>query len=194
MKEFKLTGSLRTESGKKIAKKLRREQSVPAILYGGKENVLLSLVERDLKDLIYTPVVYTIDLKVEKKSYKAIVKEMQFHPVSDRVLHVDLLEISDDKKLTIALPVKLVGSSEGAKQGGQLTLVTRKLKVNGLPKHLPEIIEVDVTDLGMGKSRLVQDLKFDNFEVVDQKSTVIATVKLTRAARGAAQAAATENK
>jgi len=194
MKEFKLTGSLRTESGKKIAKKLRKDNCLPAILYGGKENVLLSLVERDLKDLIYTPIVYMIDLKVGKKSYKAIVKEMQFHPVSDRVLHVDLLEVSDDKKLTVSLPIKLVGASEGAKQGGNLSLITRKIRANGFPKDLPEIIEVDVTDLGLGKSRLVEDLKFEKFEIIEPKSTVIASVKLTRAAKGAAQAAATETK
>ena len=150
---------------------------------------MLSLVERDLKDLIYTPIVYMIDLKVEKKSYKAIVKEMQFHPITDRVLHVDLLEVSDDKKITVSLPIKLVGASEGAKQGGKLSLTTRKIRANGFPKDLPEIIEVDVTDLGLGKSRLVEDLKFEKFEIIEPKSTVIASVKLTRAAKGAAQAA-----
>lgn len=192
MKEIKLIGSLRTETGKKIAKQIRKQENVPAILYGGKENVLLTLVEKDLKELIFTPDVYAINLSVGKKEYKAVIKEMQFHPVSDRVLHVDLLQIFDDKKLTFALPVKLVGSAEGAKQGGQLSLTTRKLRASGFPKDLPEILEVDVTDLGLGKSRLVQDLSFDNFEIIEPKSTVIATVKLTRAARGAAQAATTE--
>jgi large subunit ribosomal protein L25 len=191
MKEIKLEGSLRTETGKKFANQIRREQKLPAILYGGKENVLLTLVERDLKDIIYTPQVYIIDLTVGKKNYKAIVKEMQFHPVSDRVLHVDLLQVFDDKKITIALPVKLVGSAEGAKQGGKLALANRKLRACGFPKDLPEILEVDITDLGLGKTRTVQDLSFDKFEIIEPKTTVVATVKLTRAARGAALAAET---
>lgn len=192
MKEINLNGSVRTETGKKFAKQIRREERVPAILYGGKENLMITLVERELKDIIYTPHVYIINLNVDGKAYKAIVKEMQFHPVTDRILHLDLLQVFEDKKLTVALPVKLTGSAEGAKQGGKLTLTTRKLRVCGLPKDLPEMIEVDVTELGLGKSRLVHELSFDKFEVVEPKSTVIATVKLTRAARGAAAAAETK--
>lgn len=192
MKEIKLKGSLRTETGKKFAKQIRKQESVPAILYGGKENVKLTIVERDLKEIIYTPDVYAINLTIGKKEYKAVIKEMQFHPVTDKVLHIDLLQIFDDKKLTIALPVKLVGSAEGAKQGGKLSLTTRKLRASGFPKDLPEMLEVDVTNIGLGKSKLVQDLTFDKFEIIEPKSTVIATVKLTRAARGAAQAATTE--
>ncbi|MDD3567194.1 MAG: 50S ribosomal protein L25/general stress protein Ctc [Bacteroidales bacterium] len=192
MKEINLNGSVRTETGKKFAKQIRREERVPAILYGGKENLMITLVERELKDIIYTPHVYIINLNVDGKAYKAIVKEMQFHPVTDRILHLDLLQVFEDKKLTVALPVKLTGSAEGAKQGGKLALTTRKLRVCGLPKDLPEMIEVDVTELGLGKSLLVHELSFDKFEVVEPKSTVIATVKLTRAARGAA--AATETK
>ncbi|PKP36211.1 MAG: 50S ribosomal protein L25, partial [Bacteroidetes bacterium HGW-Bacteroidetes-15] len=157
MKEIKLSGSLRTETGKKFAKQIRKQESVPAILYGGKENIMLTLVERDLKEIIYTPDVYAINITVGKKEYKAIVKEMQFHPVTDRLLHIDLLQIFDDKKLTIALPVKLVGSAEGAKQGGKLSLTTRKLRASGFPKDLPEMLEVDVTSIGLGKSKLVQD-------------------------------------
>ncbi|NHB69295.1 50S ribosomal protein L25/general stress protein Ctc [Perlabentimonas gracilis] len=190
MKEISLNGSVRTETGKKFAKQIRREERVPAIVYGGKENLMVTLVERELKDIIYTPHVYTINLNVDGKAYKAIVKEMQFHPVTDKILHLDLLQVFDDKKLTVALPVKLTGSAEGAKQGGKLTLTTRKLRVCGFPKDLPEMIEVDVTELGLGKSRLVSELSFDKFDIVEPKSTVIATVKLTRAARGAAAAAA----
>lgn len=185
-----MNGSVRTETGKKFAKQIRREERVPAIVYGGKENLMITLVERELKDIIYTPHVYIINLSIDGKTYKAIVKEMQFHPVTDKILHLDLLQVFDDKKLTVALPVKLTGSAEGAKQGGKLTLTTRKLRVCGFPKDLPEMIEVDVTELGLGKSRLVSELSFDKFEIIEPKSTVIATVKLTRAARGAAAAAA----
>lgn len=186
MKEIQLNGSLRTETGKKFAKQLRREERIPAIVYGGKENVMITLVASDLREIIFTPDVYIINLNVDGKTIKTIIKEMQFHPVSDKVLHIDLLQIFDDKKLTIALPVKLLGSPEGTKQGGMLSLNIRKVKVNGLPKNLPEAIEVDVTDLGLGKSRLVQDLSYDKFEILESKTAVIATVKLTRAARGLA--------
>jgi large subunit ribosomal protein L25 len=189
MKVFELNGSLRTETGKKVAKQIRRNNEVPAVLYGGKESVLISLVERDLKDLIHTADVFMVNLTVGKKSYKAIIKELQFHPVSDKVLHIDFLQVSEDKKIVVALPVNLVGPAEGAKQGGKLALTTRKLRVYGFPKDLPEQILVNVTDLGLGKSRLVHELSFDKFAIVEPKSTVIATVKLTRAARGAAAAA-----
>ncbi|HOP04929.1 MAG TPA: 50S ribosomal protein L25/general stress protein Ctc [Tenuifilaceae bacterium] len=189
MKSFEINGSLRTEKGKKFTKKMRKQESVPAILYGGKENVMLSLDESELRDLIYTPNVYIVDLKVGKKAYKSIIKDIQFHPVNDRILHIDFLELSDDKKVTIGVPVELTGSSEGVKQGGKLTLITRKLKVSAFPKDLPDTIKVDITNLDLGKSKLVGDISLDNIQVVDPKSTVIATVKLTRAARGAAQAA-----
>lgn len=186
MKEISLNGSLRTETGKKFAKQLRKEERVPAIVYGGKENILLSLVERDLKNIIYTPDVHIINLDVDGKSLKCIVKDMQFHPVSDKVIHLDFLQVQDDKKLTIDLPIKLIGSAEGTKQGGQLLLTTRKLKVSGFPKDLPEVVEVNISDLGVGKTRMVGELNFDKFEIVESKTTVIASVRLTRAARGAA--------
>ncbi|MFP4555910.1 MAG: 50S ribosomal protein L25/general stress protein Ctc [Bacteroidales bacterium] len=185
MKEIQIKGSLRTETGKKFSKQLRREGALPAIIYGGKENVLMSLNERDIKDLIYTPDVHIVNIDLGKKKYKAIIKELQFHPVTDKVLHIDFLEVFEDKKLTLALPVKLVGSSEGVKQGGKLSLIARKIRVCGYPKDLPEVLRVDVTDLGLGKSRQVQDFSFENFEIVEPKSTVVANVKLTRAARGA---------
>lgn len=184
MKSFEITGSLRTEKGKKFAKQLRRQEAVPAILYGGKENVMLSVVERDLRDLIYTPFVYLVNIKVEGKSYKAIVKDIQYHPVSDKVIHIDFLQLFDDKKVTIGIPVELVGSSEGVKQGGKLSLITRKLRVSGFPKDLPDNLQIDITDLNLGKSKLVGDINLKNIDIIDSKSTVIANVKLTRAARG----------
>ncbi len=188
MKTFEVIGTPRTETGKKFAKKLRNEKQAPAVLYGGKENVLFSVVERDLKDLIFTPHVYIIDLSIGKSKHKAIVKEMQFHPVSDKLLHIDFLEVFDDKKITMPIPVSLVGTAEGSRQGGKLTLVTRKLRVHGYPKDLPDTIEIDVTSLGLGKSKLVNEVSFEKFDIIEPKSTVIASVKLTRAARGAAAA------
>lgn len=180
MKEFALNGSLRTETGKKVAKQLRKDNAVPAVLYGGEKNILLSVAEKDLKNLIYTPDVFIVNLSIDKKPYKAIIKELQFHPVTDRVLHLDFFQVFEDKNLTIALPVKLEGSAEGVKQGGRLNLITRKLRVSGLIKDLPENITINIADLALGDSREVSDLKFDNFEIVDPKTTVIATVKTPR--------------
>ena len=185
MESFELKGSPRTETGKKFAKQLRKENAVPAVLYGGKENILFAVQESDLRNLIFTPNVYLIHLTIGKKKYKAIIKEIQFHPVSDRVLHLDLLEVTDDKKFTIAIPVKLVGSAAGTKQGGKLALVTRKLRVHGFAKNIPGLIEIDVTSMDIGMSKFVSDINLDNIELVDPKSTVVASVKLTRAARGA---------
>ncbi len=194
MKTVQIQGSLRTETGKKFSKNIRRKEEVPAIIYGGKENVMLTLSERDLREIIFTPNVYLIDVKVDGNVYKTIVKDMQFHPVSDRVLHVDFLQVFDDKKVSIAIPVELVGTAEGSKAGGKLTLTTRKLRVSALPKHLPDNLMVDVTNLGLGKALLVGDLSFENLQIIDPKSTVIASVKLTRAARGAQAAASAEEK
>ncbi|MDD2197207.1 MAG: 50S ribosomal protein L25, partial [Bacteroidales bacterium] len=117
---------------------------------------------------------------INKKPYKAIIKEMQFHPVTDRIIHLDFLQVFEDKNLTIALPIKLEGSAEGVKQGGKLNLVIRKLRVCGLIKDLPENITINISDLALGDFREVSDLKFDNFEIVDPKTTVIATVKTPR--------------
>lgn len=180
MKEFALNGSLRTETGKKAAKQLRKDDSIPAVLYGGEKNILLSVAEKDLKNLIYTPDVYIVNLNINKKPYKAIIKEMQFHPVTDRIIHLDFLQVFEDKNLTIALPIKLEGSAEGVKQGGKLNLVIRKLRVCGLIKDLPENITINISDLALGDFREVSDLKFDNFEIVDPKTTVIVTVKTPR--------------
>jgi len=185
MKSFEINGSLRTEKGKKFTKKIRKQDQVPAILYGGKENLMLTLNIPDLRDLIYTPYVYIVHIKVEGKTHKAIIKDLQFHPVSDKVIHIDFMELFDDKKVTLGIPVELVGSSEGVKQGGKLSLITRKLNVSALPKNLPDTIQIDITDLNLGKSKLVGDVDIKNIQIVDPKSTFIATVKLTRAARGA---------
>jgi len=175
---------LRSESGKKIAKKYRKNEQVPAILYGGDVNIKFVVNERDLKPIVYTPSVHIVNINIDGKIYESIVKEIQFHPVSDKILHLDFLHIFDDKKVTIALPVLLTGQAEGAKQGGKVMLITRKIRVCGFPQKLPEMLEVDITNLGLGKTIMVGDLSFKNAEIVDLKSTVIATVQLTRAARG----------
>jgi len=184
MKSIEINGSLRTETGKKIAKQYRKKEQVPAIIYGGDVNAMIVVNERDLKPIVYTPSVNIVNINIDGKIFETIVKEIQFHPVSDKILHIDFLHIFDDKKVTVALPVILTGQAEGAKQGGKVSLITRKIRACGFPQELPEMLEVDITNLGLGHTIQVGDLNFENVELVDMKSTVIASVQLTRAARG----------
>jgi large subunit ribosomal protein L25 len=184
MKTIEISGSLRNETGKKIAKNYRKNGQVPAILYGGDINLTFVLSERDLKPVVYTPAVHIINLNIDGKTYESIVKDIQFHPVTDKILHIDFLHIFDDKKVTVALPVLLTGVAEGAKQGGKVSLITRKLRASGFPQELPEMLEVDITDLGLGKTIMVSELNFKNVQLLDLKSTVVASCQLTRAARG----------
>ena len=187
MQVFELQGELRTDLGKKATNLLRAEGKVPCVLYGGKENVHFSVVEKDLQKLLYTPVVYIVKVNVAGQSYEAVMREIQFHPVSDRVLHMDFYQISEDKPVIMEVPVKLQGFAEGVQAGGKLSLVVRKLKVKAIPANLPGEIVLDVTNLGLGKSIKVKDLSFENFEIVNAKEVVVAQIKLTRAARAAAQ-------
>jgi large subunit ribosomal protein L25 len=190
MKTFELNGTLKSETGKKYAKQIRRKAIIPAIIYGGKENVMISIIEADLRHLLYTPSVYLVNLNIEGKKYTCTLKEVQYHPVSDKPLHLDFIEVHNDKNVTIAIPVEITGVAEGVKIGGQLNVILRKLKVSALPKHLPDTLKIDVTKLEIGQSILVGDLNYPNVTILDPKSTVVVGVRMTRAARGAAQAAA----
>ena len=188
MQVFELKGEVRTDLGKKATNLLRTEGKVPCVLYGGKENVHFSVVEKDLQKLLYTPIVYIVKLAISGQDSEAVMREIQFHPVSDRVLHVDFYQIAEDKPVIMEVPVKLQGFAEGVQAGGKLSLVVRKLKVKALPANLPGEIVLDVTNLGLGKSIKVKDLTFDNFEIVNAKEVVVAQIKLTRAARAAQEA------
>jgi len=185
MKTIEINGSLRSETGKKIAKQYRKNAQVPAVIYGGDINVMFVVNEKDLKPIVYTPTVHIVNVNVDGKIYASIVKEIQFHPVSDKILHIDFLRVFDDKKVTVALPVALTGLSEAAKQGGKVILVNRKLRACGFPKELPDMLDVDITNLGLGKTIMVGDLSFENVQLVDMKTLVVASAQLTRAARGA---------
>lgn len=186
MKSVEIKCNLRQDLGKKDSKKLRAQEKVPCVLYGGGENVHFWALEKDFRKVIYTPNVYLIDLNIDGKVYHAIVQDVQFHPVSDKIQHVDFIQISPDKKVAIEIPVQLNGVPAGVKEGGKLMIAMRKLKVRALPKHLPDVLEIDVTNVGLGKTIKVSDMKFPNVEALDAKNSVIASVRLTRAARGAA--------
>ncbi|MDR1273738.1 MAG: 50S ribosomal protein L25/general stress protein Ctc [Odoribacteraceae bacterium] len=187
MQVFELTGELRGDVGKKSTKALRVNEKVPCVLYGGGENVHFSLTERDLRKLIYTPHVYLVKLRLGEKVYDAVMRELQFHPVTDKVLHIDFYQTFEDKPVVLEIPVKTEGFAEGVQAGGKLNLTTRKLKVKALPKDMPDELVFNVEKLGIGKAIKVKDVSYENVEIMNAKSVVIAQVKLTRAARAAAQ-------
>ena len=190
MKTFELKGTVRTELGKKATKADRVAETVPCVLYGGAENTHFTTTISDIRKLIYTPEVYVVNLDVDGKKTKAIMKALQVHPVSDKVLHIDFLELAEDKQVIIELPVKLEGLAEGVKAGGKLSLEMRKLKVKGLYTQFPENIVINVSELGLGKSIQVAKVSVAGLEILNNKNAVVAQVKLTRAARGAAATAA----
>ncbi|HHU27436.1 MAG TPA: 50S ribosomal protein L25/general stress protein Ctc [Bacteroidales bacterium] len=188
MKTFELKGEIRDGFGKKAARAYRREGLVPCVVYGGhdEENVNFVVKQGDVRNLIYTPEVYLVNLDLGEKKVMSMMKDAQFHPVTDDVLHIDFLYVYEDKPTVIEVPVQLQGLAVGVKSGGKLSLDKRKLKVKALPADLPERLVVDVTQLELGKSIQVGDLSFEGLELLDAKNVVVCRVQLTRAARGAA--------
>ncbi|MBF1420285.1 50S ribosomal protein L25/general stress protein Ctc [Hoylesella nanceiensis] len=195
MKEINLTGQLRSDLGKKASKSLRKEGLIPCNMYGiatndGKPAAFSFTVPMtELRKLIYTPHIYLVNLTVDGKLHTAILKEIQFHPVTDAVLHVDFLEVNEEKPITVGLPVKLVGLAQGIRDGGRMSLSLRKLNVKAPYKSLPEHLDVDVTALTIGKSIKVGQLSYEGLELVTGKDVVVCSIKMTRAASMAAQAA-----
>jgi large subunit ribosomal protein L25 len=189
MKTFELTGVKRESTGKKAAKAYRKESLVPCVLYGGNEVVHFTVTKDGIRKLIYTPEVFTVNLSVEKKNYVAILKDMQFHPVSDELLHVDFLQVFENKPVVIEIPIVLEGLAQGVKDGGKLSMDMRKLKVKGLYKDFPEKLVINIENLGLGKTIQVGNLNFDNLELLNAKDNVVAGVKATRATKGTATAA-----
>jgi len=195
MKTIQLNGESRTNLGKKDTKGLRKQELVPCVLYGNKmENLNFVLVAKELKGLIYSPFSHIVEVNIDGKTHKCILKDIQFHPVSDRILHIDFLNVDENKPVAIEVPVKITGHSEGVKQGGKLQVLNRKLKVSALLNDLPDELPIDITTLQLGKSICVGDLSFEKLNVLTPKSNIICSVKVTRAAMGAAAAAAEETK
>lgn len=192
MKNLQLNGTLRSVFGKKATKLIRKDGDVPCVLYGGKEVVHFQVKDNDIHGLIYTPEIFTVELNIEEKKYMSILQESQFHPVSDKVLHLDFIEIFDNKPILMDVPVRLKGLSQGVKDGGKISQELRKIKVKGLYKNIPEVLNIDVTALELGKTLQVGQLNFDNLELMTGKPVVVCAVKLTRVARGLAAAAAQE--
>jgi len=191
MKTFNLKGTPRSVSNKQAIKTLRRNGEVPCVLYGaGIENVLFAVNAKELLLVTNTPNSYIIELEIADKKYTAVYHTAQFHPVTDEALHVDFLSVSADKPVSINVPIVITGNSEGVRQGGKLSVSARKLKVSALMANLPDTLTVDITNLSLGKTIVAGDLKYDNIQILSPKSTIICAVKMTRAAIGAAAAAA----
>ena len=201
MKSIEIKGSLRTETGKKATRDLRKNNSVPCVLYGlnkdenGNQVATHFTVTNDgLRNLVYTPHIYVVDLNIDGKIVTAIMKDIQFHPVTDNILHVDFLQIDESNPIVMEVPVKLEGLAEGVKAGGKLALQVRKLKIKALYNLIPERLVIDVTNLGLGKTIKVGELNYEGLQILNAKEAVVCAVKLTRAARGAQAAAATGKK
>ena len=196
MKSIEIKGSLRTETGKKTAHSLRQNNGVPCVLYGMQKDengnqvaTHFTVTVDGLRKLVYTPHIYVVDLNIDGKIVNAIMKDIQFHPVTDAILHVDFLQINEENPIVMEVPVQLEGLAEGVKAGGKLALQTRKLKVKALYNLIPERLVVNVTNLGLGKTIKVGELNYEGLTLLNAKEAVVCAVKLTRAARGAQAAA-----
>lgn len=193
MKEINVTGQKRTDLGKKASKLLRKEGMVPCNLYGeAKKNgkpVALSFASpmSELRKIVYTPHIYVINLIIDGESHTAIMKELQFDPVTDAVIHIDFLEVNDQKPITIGIPVKLVGLAQGVRDGGRMNLSIRKINVTAPYQQIPEHLDIDVAALKIGKSIKVGELSFEGLDIATSKEVVVCSIKMTRAAQLAAQ-------
>lgn len=189
MKTFELNGSARTGLGKKATKALRKEDKIPAIIYGGEKGADAThfvVTKNDVRKLIYTPEIFLVNLTLDGKDQKAILKEVQVHPVTDEILHIDFLHVTEKKPIVIEVPVVLDGLAEGVRAGGKLSLDLRKLKVKAQYDKVPEKLHINVEELALGKSIQVGQLQFDGLELLNAKNAVVCRVQLTRAARGLA--------
>lgn len=182
MKEVSLSGSLRTNVGKKDAKAARREGQVPCVVYGSGKQTHFTVRHVDIHKAMYSPDVYAFNLDIDGAKVKAIIQEFQQHPVTDKIMHVDFLELADDKLVKVDIPVTLFGRSIGVMNGGRLQQVFRKLTVVGYPKDLPDTIEVDISKLRIGHSVRVKELESDGIKLLNAPNAVVVSVKMSRGA------------
>jgi len=185
MKTLEIIGFKRANLGKQQSKELRNDSYVPGVLYGGSEQVHFYAPAIFFRDLIYTPEVHEVDLNIEGTHYKAILQDAQFHPVNEMLLHVDLLELQEDKPVKIDVPVKFVGVSPGVLAGGKLVTKLRSIKIKALPANLPDFVEVNISDLELGKSIKVSKIQAENYEILTNPNAPIATVTIPRALKSA---------
>jgi large subunit ribosomal protein L25 len=187
MKSFDLKGTARTEVGKKSTNELRKNNGIPCVLYGIEKEAKAFAVTTDaVRKLVYTPDIHVVNLTIDGVECKAVLKDIQFHPVKDTILHMDFLQIVEDKAIVMEVPTVLTGLAAGVKLGGKLQQAIRKIKVKAVYANIPEKLTVDVTELALGKSIKVGDLSFEGLELVTPAQTVVCSVAATRASREAA--------
>lgn len=182
MKTVQLSGSPRASVGKKDAKAVRNAGRVPCVLYGTGEQTCFSVRDVDMEKIVFSPDVYQVDLDIDGTKKKAIIQELQIHPVTEKVQHVDFLELTDNKPVKIGIPITLSGRSKGVLNGGRLQQVFRRLTVLGLPKDLPATVDIDITELRIGMSKRVSDLVLPGIKVLDDPNAVVVSVKMARGA------------
>jgi large subunit ribosomal protein L25 len=183
MKSVSINGIARVDLGKKFAKQLRKEENVPCVIYGGSEDPIHFYAHvNEFRKIVYTPNVYLIDVIIGENTFPVIMGDIQFHPVTDKVLHIDFLRIFENQNIKINIPINITGNSIGVRNGGRLTLNMRRLLTEGLAKDLPEVIEIDITALRIGHSVRVSDLSFDNINFLNNPQDVVVAVKTARAA------------
>jgi len=180
MKTIEIKGTFRTDLGKKSSKQVRKAGNVPCVIYGKEQNIHFYTPEISFKNLVYTPEAHLVNLVIEDKQYRVVLKDMQFHPVKDNILHADFIEIIGNKPVVISIPIKLSGDSVGVIAGGKLSLKKRNLKVKGLADNLPETLPIDITNLKIHDSIKVGDLSYDKIELLDPKKTLVLTIATSR--------------
>ena len=195
MKEIEVTGKKRSTIGKKSSKNLRKEGFIPCNLYGEAKDengapkaLAFTCPMNELRKIVYPPPIYVINLIIDGESHTAILKELQFHPVTDALLHVNFYEVNDQKPITIGIPVKLTGLAQGIRDGGRMNLSIRKINVTAKYQDIPEHLDIDVTDLKIGKSIKVGDLHFEGLEMATSKEVVVCSIKATRKSNAASKA------
>lgn len=193
MKHFEIKANLRTDLGKKASKQIRKSDNIPCVIYGGETNVHFYTNQADVRKFIYTPDVMFADINVDGKVYISMVKDIQFHPVSDKIIHIDFYEVHAEKPVKISIPMKIVGNSPGVKAGGKLKQNVKRIAIRGLMNDIPDFFEISISSLKIGQAIKVKDLKSDKLEFIDSKSNILVSVISTRGAAADAQAEADED-
>lgn len=194
MKSITIKGSQRESVGKVATKAVRNAGMVPCVIYGGKQPIHFAAEEKAFKSLVYTPNAHTVVIDLDGKITNAVLQDIQFHPVSDRINHIDFFQLDETKEIIMEVPVKVTGTSPGVLLGGVLNLNQRRLKVKALPKNLPDFVEANISEMQMGNKLYVTKLPTANFKLMHPDNTVVAQVKISRAAMKAAQEAAKAEK
>ena len=182
MKTIEINGILRTELGKKSTKQLRKVGDVPCVVYGGKENIHFHAHENLFTKLIYTPDIHLVKLNVNGRVFDAVLKDIQFNPVSDKIEHIDFVEVFDTVPVIINIPIKVVGDSAGVKAGGKLRIRRRSIKAKGFAHNIPEFLPVDITNVNINQSIKISDLSYENIELLDPKRSMVLQVATSRVA------------